>query len=377
MSDEKHPARLRPETSETKAKATTETKAKPTTTIQNAPPLPVIDWELIGQQPPVLLDAPPDELPQADAVIITWAKAEWAALEHVFCTSESEMPYADRSTSYWDGWQKYDKDMPAYTASGSGEEWSYWGSYRLVQIQGKNVLLFKSNTHLDWPGAQYLEDMIQRLIDDAKPQLILSIGTAGGARVTDHIGTVNVGRAGTLYEENEPPSEWPNYSSDWEATWTTIEGHDFDKLLFPIPTTESDLQSLCDGFNAHYGTDYPLDTLNPDDLNMGDSLPQLNNMTTDGGTPLLTTSTFVVATTSGNFEEFACVEMDDALIAKVCLSGNTSFGFVRNISDPVQNESLPAEVQGNWGGVIYNAYGLYTSYNGALASWAIVNAQFS
>ena len=112
----------------------------------------------------MLLDTPYDYLPEADVVIIGWADAEWAAMEHVFCTSDTTMPYSDNSTSHWDGWQKYDKDMPPYSGSG-GDDWDYWGYYRLVQIQDKNVLLFNSNTHVDWPGEQYLEDLIHRFIE--------------------------------------------------------------------------------------------------------------------------------------------------------------------------------------------------------------------
>jgi hypothetical protein len=236
------------------------------------------------------------------------------------------------------------------------------------------VLLFKSNTHLDWPGQQYLEDLIGRLIDDVKPKLLLSIGTAGGARTSDHIGTVNIVRSGTLYVKNEPQSKWPIYSNKWSANWTIPKEKSFSKLLFPIPTIESDLQSLSDQFNKYYGTSYSLSKLNPGNLNMGDPMPQLNNMT-PGKTSLLTTSTFVVATTAGNFNTFACVEMDDAVIANVCVSRKTPFGFFRNISDPVQNQALPQKAQGNWGSCIYSVYGLYTSYNGALAAWAAVAGQ--
>jgi len=52
------------------------------------------------------------------------------------------------------------------------------------------------------------------------------------------------------------------------------------------------------------------------------------------------------------------------------------FGFIRNVSDPVQNASLLSDVQGNWGSAIYDSYGFYTSYNRALAAWAIIAGQF-
>jgi hypothetical protein len=64
--------------------------------------------------------------------------------------------------------------------------------------------------------------------------------------------------------------------------------------------------------------------------------------------------------------------MDDAVIGEACAASRTAYGFVRNLSDPVQNSALPAKTQGDWGSAIYDAYGFYTSYNGAVAAWAML-----
>ncbi|GGA88904.1 hypothetical protein [Puia dinghuensis] len=339
-------------------------------TITNTPDIPAINWSVIGKQAPKSLSTPAGELPAADAVVITWASAEWAALEHVFCASDKAMPYSQRTNGTWPGWQQYDKDMPAH----SDNTWTYWGYYKLVQINNSKVLLFKSNTHLDWPGETFLSDLISRIISVVKPKLIISAGTAGGAKPADHIGTVSIVRAGTMYETGQPESKWPTYSNGWNADWGVAGLPGFSKLLFPIPTTEGDLSSLCSQFNSFYGTSFPLSELNPGNVNMGDAAPVLHNQTA-AGTALLTTSTFVVATTAGNLADFASVEMDDAVIGEACAAAGTHFGFVRNISDPVQNAALPAKIQGAWGSAVYTSYGLYTSYNGALVAWALLDAQ--
>jgi hypothetical protein len=86
----------------------------------------------------------------------------------------------------------------------------------------------------------------------------------------------------------------------------------------------------------------------------------------------VTAKSFVVANTSGNLANFACVEIDDTIIAKAA-TGKTQFGAIRNISDPIQNASLPDQTQGNCGEAIYTAYGIYTSYNGALAAAAVLS----
>jgi nucleoside phosphorylase len=358
--DALHPARL----VAPGAMSTTDFSKKFLPSITNTPPLPMIDWGTIGQQAPQLINTPP-QLPTADAVVITWAAAEWAALEHVFCSSGTDMPYSKRNEGSWSGWVKYSDSAPA----GLG----YWGYYRLVQIASYKVLLFKSNTHYAAAqGEQNLEELTNRLIQYVKPSLILSLGTAGGARTTDPIGTVNVVHSDALYQSNQPQSNWLVYTDPWTPDWSLVGGKSFGKLLLAVPTTAADLKSIAAQFNQFYKTSYPLSELNPDNLNMGASLPAINNLTKPG-TPLLTTNSFVVATTSGNLSHFACVEMDDAVIARAA-TGKASFGSIRNVSDPIQNAELPDIYQGHWGEAIYTTYGIYTSYNGAVTAAAILSA---
>jgi nucleoside phosphorylase len=335
--------------------------------ILRGPSLPVVKYGLVGKTAPTLLPTASGSLPKASAIVITWADAEWAALQHVFCAGGFTMPYGDRSRGGWPGWQKYDKNLP----SGAPSSWTFWGYYRLVQVSGKAVLLFKSNTHLDWPGATYLEALVKQMIADVQPGVILSIGTAGGAKPGDHVGTVRAVSAGTLYESGQPASKWPEYRSGWKANDAVLGNSQFKQLLFPVPTKTSDLQKLCAQFNQHYGTTYTLAQLDPDGLNLGDASPQVDDQT-GGGASLLTTSTFVVGTTSGTYQGYTSIEMDDAIIGQACAAGGASFGFVRNVSDPVQSAALPPKVQGGWGSAIYDAYGFYTSYNGALAAWAML-----
>jgi nucleoside phosphorylase len=335
--------------------------------ISDGPPLPQVNYAAVSKSAPVLPSTPTDKLPNAAAIVITWADAEWAALQHVFCSGTSTMPYSDRSRSSWPGWQKYSSNLPANKPGG----WDFWGYYRLVELTGKSVLLFKSNTHLDWPGAQYLIDLIKLLVREVKPSVILSIGTAGGAKPQDHLGTVRAVSAGTLYKSGQPQSNWPEYKNAWNANTATLSSPSFKKLLFPVPTKASDLAALCAQFNQHYGVSYTLSQLDPNGLNQATSAPQID-IQTGGGASLLTTSTFVVGTTAGNYQNYTSIEMDDAIIGEACNASGTAFGFVRNLSDPVQNATLPPKVQGNWGSAVYDAYGFYTSYNGAVAAWAML-----
>lgn len=334
--------------------------------ITHTPDLPVIDWSVVQRAAPTL-ESTPKDIPTADAVVLTWTDAEWAALEHVFCGSARAMSYGARTSSAWSGWQRYAQGVP------SVEGWSYWGEFRLVRVGASPVLLFKSNTHLDYPGAQYLGELVRRLVGSAKPKLILSTGTAGGARPTDALGTVNVTNAGTLSLSGEPQSEWPTYKSSWTPDWSLAGSSGFAKLLLPVPTTQSDLTAVCAQFNAFYRSTDTLQQLNVNGLDLVSGAPRVNNLT-GAHTPLLSTTSFVVGNQTGHLKGFACVEMDDAVIGKVCSAAGVPFGFIRNISDPVQNAALPAGVQAHWAQAIYDAYGFYTSFNSALTAWAVLAA---
>jgi nucleoside phosphorylase len=358
-----HPSRL----VLTAAVSDAEFEKKFTPTLSNTPALPVINWNLVGQSAPVLLDTPSD-LPTADAVVITWADAEWAALQHVFCGSSAAMPYTKRNESSWSGWQKYSDSVPAGL--------DYWGYFRLVQVGAAKVLLFKSNVHYAAAdGQQNLQAFTAMLIQEVRPKLILSVGTAGGARANDPIGTVNVVHVDALYETSRPQSSWPRYASAWTPDWDVVGGAHFKKLLFPVPTTAADLTNIAAQFNQFYSTKYPLSELNPQNLNNGAAEPAINNLG-PANTALLTAKSFVVANTSGNLSSFACVEMDDAIIGKTA-AGKVPCGSVRNISDPIQNAALTERFQGHWGEAIYTAYGFYTSFNGALTAWGLLAAQFA
>ena len=253
------------------------------------------------------------------------------------------MPYSKRNQSSWNSWVKYTEGVPAVLEC--------WGYYRLVRVGGAKVLLFKSNAHYAAAKEeQNLEDLVIRLLQNVEPELILSIGTAGGARTSDPIGTVNVVHSDTLYESNQPQTNWPRFTNAWLADWTLVSAKAFGKLLLPVPTTIADLKSIVAQFNQFYSTNYSLNALNTGNLNMGAPVPSINNLT-GPATALVTAKSFVVGTSAGNLSKFACVEMDDAIIART-VSGKAAFRSIRNISDPVQAAALPVVFQGHWGEAI-------------------------
>ena len=293
--------------------------------VTGLPALPAINWAGIGATAPTQLTNKTNSLGPVDVVVICWAEAEWAAIEHVFCSSSSSMAYSKASESTWTGWQKYTYKLDSAPSS---DDWTYWGYYTNVEVIGKKVLLFKSNTHLDWPGSTYLADLINLIIKYAKPSLIMSTGTAGGSRLNDYLGTINVVNAATMYETSGAQSTWPNYTNSFSPPWSVIEQSGFNSLLVKIPVTSTNLQTIATQFNKYYSSSYSLTQLDAGGLCLPTTLPALNNLTTSG-TPLLTASTFVTGNNSGDYANFAVIEMDDAVIAETCAASNVPFCFVR------------------------------------------------
>ena len=94
-------------------------------------------------------------------------------------------------------------------------------------------------------------------------------------------------------------------------------------------------------------------------------------------TAVLTVQGFITGTIDNKLAAYGAVEMDDYIVAQACQASGIPAGFVRNISDPAQNQALvdaagTGKPQGAWGGAVYGAYGLYTSYNGALVTYALL-----
>jgi nucleoside phosphorylase len=330
--------------------------------IDGLPPLPAIDWQAADFTAPLVLDTPA-ALPPADVVVIAWAEAEWAALQHVFCASSLPMPYSDRNTKAWPGWQEDSTSPPAGNAN--------WGYFRLVRVGATPVLLYKSNTHYSHHGGPALSALTGRLIDGVKPKLIMSTGTAGGTNDEDHVGTVVIVKAATLYEADKPSGAWPTYGgSPWTAPTAKLDTSGFAGLLMAIPITATALQQLADRFNNAKHTSYTLAQLDPMHLNLPGPTPAVRNLS-GGDTSLLTASSFLVGTTDNALAAYGCIEMDDAIVAAECEKEGTPYCSVRNLSDPAQNPQLKRN-GGDWGTVVYEAYGFYTSFNGALAAWATI-----
>jgi hypothetical protein len=369
---------------------TTDTNPLITTVASN--PLPVINWTSIGQSAPGRIElgarTSSDPLPKADIVIFTWTSAEWSALDHVFLNSDTVRQSQDYA--WKSAWKPYSRDAGAYLAD--PQSGALWGLFQMVEITDRSrrpwrVLLFKSNSHLAHaPWIEGLAQMTRCVLADARPDRIYSIGTAGGARPGQRLGDSVITNCAML-DVQRPTNTLGNDNGSifrcqtWYPTTSLLE--DVERsLLFKMnhALTQQELTELYAELEKKHATDGALngialtDLINPpiDPAELG--TPRVLPMK---DIPLLTTDYYYIAG-DGGADAHSFLEMDDAVIAREAELRGVRYAFIRNISDPIVNSRTASGVvigdglRAEWSGLIYNRYGLLTSFNGALATWATI-----
>lgn len=360
------------------------------------PPLPKIDWAKINNKAPTNLnikyEGPNASLPAADIVVITWTNAEWAAFDHVFCNSKKAMNATE--TNWQKDWLAYTKGAPPPPATGTN--FHLWGFYRMVQITGQSkkkmkVLLFKAQAHLAYdPYLQGLMAMTSSILADTGAKYMYSIGTAGGVSDADLLGNTVITNSAHLMMTNSHniPSPLNNQTytcTNWFPSFglmNTTKKH----LFFALSNVASEAQyQYLYGELAKkmYNNGKPIASMNGiavSDLVNAPLKPQnLKQAETINckDKPLLTTDFYYIAQ-PGDAAKYCILEMDDAVLAQVAGSKGVAFAFVRNVSDPVvpsntaAGQSIPDEIRNGWSSFIYDTFGFYTSYNGALSTWATI-----
>lgn len=285
--------------------------------------LPSIDWASIGAvaPAPVAVDyqGPSAPLPPADIVMFTWTDAEWSAMDHVFL--HGSLQGATSSTTLTHKWLQYSKSAPSSSSLGG----KLWGYYQLVDIQfpggaRRRVLLMKSDTHLAHPPwISGLENMVRAVVADARPQRIYSLGTAGGATLSQRLGDVSITNSGALklrVSDNTPSGlSGQTFTSTYFPDLSLLPTA--QKLFFPLSkmATPTGLAAVLAGAQkgTHEGakelasfslSDLMNDAIDP--ANLGS--PKAVNFQ---GTPLLTTDFYFIESAAA---DFAALEMDDAVV---------------------------------------------------------------
>ncbi len=353
------------------------------------PPLPVVDWARIGEHGPRVTPLPypgPDApLPQVDVVVLTWTAAEWSALDQVFLDNATTRTPSSRE---WErSWRLYSFNVgPNVTDNAYNPLWGY---YRVVQVTtargaAKNVLLFKCGSHLAHPPwLAGLAEMVAQILTETGAAFIYSIGTAGGTRPEVRLGDVVLTNAAQIQLRNPnnvgSPTDGQLFSCAAGVPAPAVLASTQEHLFFALddavnyPVLERLWHRLQLEQPAAAGlelADILNEALRPEHLADATALPMQ-------GTPLLTTDYYYIAS-GADAAQWAALEMDDGIVGWVAGQHDVSYLFVRNVSDPLVPEAtaggnpIADVVRDGWSSLIYQSFGLYSSFNGALATWALI-----
>jgi len=359
--------------------------------------LPKVDWASLEQTEPkpIPLGARngDDRLPHADVVVITWTSAEWQALDHVFLSGIAAR--TDPAHAWRSDWLLYSRGASSFVSD--PQSGALWGYFQMVEITDRSgrpwrVLLFKSDTHLAHsPWIEGLSAMMKCILKDVQPDRVYSIGTAGGARLAQRLGDSVITNCAMLDVQRPTNTLGDDNGSIYRCqTWfpaTSLVADVERSLLYRMNHQVNDaaFDELFAQLQAKHADDGALDGITLADL--VNAPLQANDLGSPHifampDIPLLTTDFYYIAGEAGA-DAHSFLEMDDAVIAREAAIAGVRFAFIRNISDPIVpsrtagGAPIPDTVRGDWSGFIYNRYGLFTSFNGALAAWATIAGEGS
>ena len=166
-----------------------------------------------------------DKLPEADVVVVTWTVAEHEALCDVLTPGFSRLT-----------WVRYDRDFATrydgkIRAGAPAKKSRSLGSYFVTKIGNKKVLCFKSELHLNQDGVKTgdgtatlpVKDLFLQIIAEAKPKVVLTVGTCGGIDADHDLGDVLVTRGAKFRLQSEFKKEAfadQTFTSDWALPTT-------------------------------------------------------------------------------------------------------------------------------------------------------------
>jgi nucleoside phosphorylase len=319
---------------------------------------------------------PNDPLPSANVVVITWTVDEQEALADVLT------PGFGRSK-----WYRYARGFEdryaAKIRNGAPSTFSRrLGSYLPTRIGQTSVLCFKSELHLNQDGIKTgdgtatlpVKDLLAQIIEESRPDVVLTVGTAGSVHEDVGLGDVVLTRAAKFRLSDEFRNESFNgrvVKSDWTIpdgffakaeALMAVFAPQLEEPPFGPPTTKYEFPGEL------VTTEPPSSAIKVDGRDMAEFHP------------ILTTDFFEFGTSTNHLEEQGCgVEMGDAVLGLACeeLENPPRWAVIRNMSDPQINGELPTSgfrlnQQTVWAVAYYEAYGYHTSVAGALATWAVI-----
>lgn len=343
--------------------------AKAANTRLPAVQIPAAFWE--GLQPAVqhITYKPGTPLPAADVLLITWTTAEAQTLSAVF-TSNHDFQATWYAYTY--GAKALLSEIPAAILNQKANADSLGkgivGYFNVVSVNGKTVVLFKPELHPAEDGDKLpVIGLINQVAAEANPSLLLTTGTAGAIGSYLEAGDAVITNTARFYLIGPASyAAWPGITNSIRLTAPPISFSStyITKCNQQITTLiEPDLTSIA----KEKG--YPGPTRNPAIFNNNVPGTKVFDVVSSNGFSLDDKND-----TDGLQQLGSVNDMDDAFIiyglAQNAATRSIPWLSVRNISEP-QAPNLSKATLAEWE-KIYDAYGMYTTYNSALACWAII-----
>ena len=303
-----------------------------------------IDWPK-GLAPTPGAKPTGESLPDADVLIVTWTVDEGHALSRVLT------PGLDSKND----WKPYTKNFAAIAADMRAGcpalEAKRLGTYWTTTIGSRRVTLFKSDSHMSQDGPKLANARVwKQIIEDCRPQWVITTGTGGGIGAQSEVGDVVVSRFVTF---------------DCHRQFKRFDGDSFVSRADPPATRFTKAKALF-GANSKF---LPPDNARAPKILTAATAPQ----------GVLTTDFFGFDNSADTYElegKGGLSEMGDAVLGMVCQelgADAPQYAMVRNVSDPqIDSSHLTLAQQTTLAANIYKAYGRWSSVCSAIVCWAIV-----
>jgi nucleoside phosphorylase len=310
-----------------------------------------ISWprNLAPRTGPAPLGRSDSPLPHADVLLVTWTVEEGHALSLVLTPGkDSKNDYRPYTHNYALISKKMRAGCPARQAKRLG---AYW----LTMIGNKKVVVFKSDSHMSQDGPQLPNvDVWKQIIDEVRPKLVITTGTAGGIGKQFEVGDVVVSpivRFDCISKFKREPFHATHYSDSSPKT----------KLLAKAKTL----------FKANEGQ-LPKDNTRP---------PKIFLVSPRAIKSSVVTTDFFGFDTSNDYYHLQGLgdvsEMGDAvlgLVANQMGKAAPRWVAVRNVSDPQIKAEGTIKQQAALAGHIYKGFGRWSSVCSAIVCWALIAA---
>jgi hypothetical protein len=289
-------------------------------------------------------------LPRADVLVVTWTVDEGHALSRVLTPGkDSRNDYRSYTHNFATISKKMRAGCPALQAGRLGAYWT-------TKIGSKKVVVFKSDSHMSQDGPKLPNiDVWRQIINEVKPQLVLTTGTAGGIGKEFEVGDV-VASPIVHFDCTQKFKNQPFHDSHFSSTAVKAKHFKTADTLFKANEKQ----------------------LPPDNTRR----PKIFKVAPGALTSSVVTTDFFGFDTSDDHFHLQGLgdvsEMGDAILGLVANEMGADaprWVAVRNVSDPQIKAEGTLRDQAKLAALIYKGFGRWSSVCSAIVCWALIAAE--